>query len=123
MLVASLASACGGSSGKPVPKVAPQSVADAFVNDLLVGLPDDASERISPTQGQISFDLPELSVELQESHYRVARVKRRSSTNSFAYLLVGRSGGRRVTRVWVVSLVRDPDTWRVAGLRRADRFT
>jgi hypothetical protein len=105
-----------------VPKTAPQSVADAFMKDLLAGLPDDASERVSPTRGQISFDLPELSVELQESHYRIARTKRRGA-NGFAYLLVGRSNGRRVSRIWIVALVRDPDAWRVAGLRRADRFT
>lgn len=116
-LLAAVALGCGGSDEKPTPETAPQGVADAFVRELLAGRPDDAAERLSPTHaGGLVLELPQLSIQLQTNHYRVARTKRRSR-DAFLYLFKGRRGGRRVTSTWQVTLARDPDAWRVARFR------
>ena len=65
VLVAAACSA-GGEEAKPLSTQAPKAPADAFVAEMLDGRPDDAAERLSSSHAGFAFDLPQISINLQE---------------------------------------------------------
>jgi hypothetical protein len=123
LFVVLVAAACsaGGEQAKPLSAQAPKESADAFVAEMLEGRPDDAAERLSSAHAGFSFNLAQISIDLQENRFRVVRSKRRSD-RSFVYLLRGRRNGKPVSAAWVVALEPDLDAWRIGNFTRAKTF-
>jgi hypothetical protein len=123
LFVVLVAAACsaGGEEAKPLSTQAPKESADAFVAEMLEGRPDDAAERLSSAHAGFSFNLAQISIALQENHFRVVRSKRRTD-RSFVYLLRGQRNGKPVSAAWVVALEPDLDAWRIGNFSRAKRF-
>jgi hypothetical protein len=123
LVVVLVAAACsaGGEKAKPLSTQAPKESADAFVAEMLEGRPDDAAERLSSAHAGFSFNLAQISIDLQESRFRLVRSKRRTD-RSFVYLLRGQRNGKPVSAAWVVALEPDLDAWRIGNFSRAKRF-
>jgi hypothetical protein len=121
LVLAAAACAAGGEKAKPLATQAPKETADAFVAEMLDGRPDDAAERLSSAHAGFQFNLPEISIELQESAFHVAQSKRLNK-KSFVYLLRGHRNGRAVSEAWVVALEQDLDAWRIGNFSKAKRF-
>ena len=109
------AASCGGGTSETQNRSAAgprKEEADAFVAELLNGRPEKAAELLSTQHSGLEFELPGVSIELQERHYRVVRSKRRDRT-TFVYELKGRQNGRPKTAYYEVKLEFDLDDWRV----------
>jgi len=67
LFVVLVAAACsaGGEEAKPLSTQAPKESADAFVTEMLEGRPDDAAERLSSAHAGFSFNLAQISIDLQ----------------------------------------------------------
>ena len=120
VLVAAACSA-GGEEAKPLSTQAPKAPADAFVAEMLDGRPDDAAERLSSAHAGFSFDLPQISIDLQTNAFRVAESKRRNDS-AFVYLLRGHRNGKPVSAPWVVVMEKDLDSWRVGNFSQAKTY-
>lgn len=121
LFLALSAAACGGEEPKALSTQAPKEPADAFVAEMLDGRPDDAAERLSSSHAGFSFDLPQLSIDLQTNAFRVAKSKRRSDA-AFVYLLQGHRNGKPVSAPWVVVMEKDLDSWRVGNFSQAKTY-
>lgn len=121
LVLAGAACSAGGESAKPLSAQAPKEPADAFVAEMLNGRPDDAAERLSSSHAGFSFNLSQISIDLQTNGYRVAQSKRRNN-KAFVYLLRGRRNGKPVSAPWVVAFERDTDSWRIANFSQAKTF-
>jgi hypothetical protein len=123
LFLALVAAACsaGGEKAKPLANQAPKEPADAFVAEMLDGRPDDAAERLSSAHAGFAFNLAQISIDLQENHFRIAASKRRSA-KSFVYLLRGERNGKTVSAPWVVALEKDLDAWRIGNFSQAKTY-
>ena len=123
VLLVFVAAACsaGGEKPKPLANEAPKESADVFVAEMLDGRPDDAAERLSSAHAGFAFNLAQISIDLQENHFRVAASKRRSN-KSFVYLLRGQRNGKPVSAAWVVAFEKDLDAWRIGNFSQAKTY-
>jgi hypothetical protein len=113
LLATAGAAACGGGGGddpEPSSSEAPQSVADAFIAELLDGRPSDAAERLSPIRSELEPQLPGLSIQLQTNGYRVQDVKRRGK-KAFVYSFRGNATAQPRTAQWVLTFEEDLGQW------------
>jgi hypothetical protein len=115
-VVAALVAGCSSNSKPSTPKGDPQTVAARFMHNILTGYLDPAEEELSPMSGVDPRSLTDVSIGLQNGHFRVVG-KPKKISKTYHFTLAGRLRDKPTRLVYAVGMGQDADGWRVIGFR------